>query len=364
MFRKFFVVAAAVTVPLGTVAVVNATAADAVSASRPTVGIKMNPYSPAVGHAYRHGVVPTREQWAKMSAYTAIHHSVTTNPTGPFAYQGGISGEGVTSGQPKVYLVFWGSMNQWGAKTVDGNGNYHFSKDTDGAAPYIQQLLKGLGTGGEQWSGTMTQYCDGSSATTGSTTCSSSANHVGYPTSGTLAGVWFPGGFEYGSVSQAQIAGQAVKAAKHFGNLTAASNRYVQYDILSAPGLDPDHYKTNGFCAWHDWTSSTYGNLAYTNMPYLMDVGHSCGAGSVNSPGTLDGYSIVAGHEYAETLTDQFPSFGWLDTAGYENGDICAWISSGQGAAANVSTGTGSFAMQSTWSNDTNECDISHVIVP
>jgi len=30
---------------------------------------------------------------------------------------------------------------------------------------------------------------------------------------------------------------------------------------------------------------------------------------------------------------------------------------------ANVSFGTGTFAMQSTWSNDTNECDITHAII-
>jgi serine protease len=28
-------------------------------------------------------------------------------------------------------------------------------------APYLQQLFKGLGTGGELWSGVMTQYCQG-----------------------------------------------------------------------------------------------------------------------------------------------------------------------------------------------------------
>ena len=31
--------------------------------------------------------------------------------------------------------------------------------------------------------------------------------------------------------------------------------------------------------------------------------------------------------------------------------------------AANVTMGNGSYAMQSTWSNDTNECDISHPII-
>src|SRR4029079_7529089 len=43
--------------------------------------------------------------------------------------------------------------------------------------------------------------------------------------------------------------------------------------------------------------------------------------------------------------------------------DECAWISSGQGASANVAMATGTFAMQSTWSNDTNRCDLTHPIV-
>src|SRR5258708_15243990 len=101
-------------------------------------------------------------------------------------------------------------------------------------------------------------------------------------------------------------------------------------------------------------------------MPYVADAGTSCGQNFVNSgsAGSLDGYSIVNGHEYAETITDQNPAGGWTNHRnGQENGDECAWISSGQGAAADVSTGTGSFAMQSTWSNDTNRCDISHSIV-
>ncbi|MBV9257464.1 MAG: hypothetical protein JO215_05545, partial [Ktedonobacteraceae bacterium] len=45
-------------------------------------------------------------------------------------------------------------------------------------------------------------------------------------------------------------------------------------------------------------------------------------------------------------------------------GDECAWIAPGQqGGSANVTTGNGTFAMQSTWSNDTNRCDISHPII-
>jgi serine protease len=55
-----------------------------------------------------------------------------------------------------------------------------------------------------------------------------------------------------------------------------------------------------------------------------------------------------------ETITDMRPSTGWTDTSGAENGDKCAWISSGQGAMANLTLSTGRFAVQSTWSNAFN----------
>ena len=45
---------------------------------------------------------------------------------------------------------------------------------------------------------------------------------------------------------------------------------------------------------------------------------------------------------------------GWLDSRGAENGDKCAWISSGQGAASNIHLSTGTFPVQSLWSNAFN----------
>src|SRR5205085_12701567 len=170
-----------------------------------------------------------------------------------------------------------------------------------------------------------------------------------------------------------QLGQTAVTAASHFGNTTAASNRNSQYVILSAHNVRPDGVPSAGFCAWHDWNgdvgaSSSVGDIAFTNMPYVTDAGTSCGQNFVNSgsAGTLDGVSIVEGHEYAETITDQFPAGGWTDSSGNENGDKCAWISSGQGASQDIALGTGSFAVQSTWANDYNGgaggCDISHPI--
>jgi serine protease len=337
--------------------------------SQPSTG-GTNPYDPAYQHSYRHGAVPTTEQLVKIKSYQKTHAATSVTPVtsaNTLQYNGGIDGIGVTSGYEKVYLIFWGT--QWGTQSTDSNGNLTFSSDYAGVAPILQNLFKGLGTGGEQWSGTMTQYCDGSSVPFHATSCPSNAAHVGYPVGGVLAGVWYDNsGTEPDPATGDQLANETINAAGHFGNTTAASNRYTQYVILSATGTNPDNYKTGGFCAWHSFVNgggpSPYGDIAYTNMPYIVDVGWSCGENFVNSgsAGTLDGVTIVEGHEYAETITDQNPAGGWTAGSGAETGDECAWISSGQGAAGNVTMGNGTYAMQSTWSNDTNECDLTHSI--
>ena len=338
-----------------------------------------NPNSPQYKHSYRHGAVPTREAHALMKSWGKAN-GITPMATGTetLSYGGGVDGIGVTSGTPRVYLVVYGS--QWGTSSTDANGNMQLSNDSVGAVPYLQMLFKGLGTGGEQWSGTMTQYCDGSGVSAGATSCPTSAAHIGYPTGGAFAGIWYDNSAASPSAATGnQLAKEAIKAAAHFGNTTAASNRYVQYVILSPTGTQPDGFNTpnGGFCAWHDWNgdstlsggaaSSSYGDIAFTNMPYVADAGSSCGASSVRD--NRDGFSIVEGHEYAETITDQNPAGGWTNQTGdatyngQENGDECAWITSGQGATQLVTMGNGSYPMQSTWSNDTNRCDIAHATV-
>jgi serine protease len=321
-------------------------------------------------HPYRHGAFPKRG--VRQTAATTSPAATSANDLN---YGGGVDGIGVTTGPEKVYLVFWGS--QWGSQSTNSAGYATFSGDPKGAAPYMQGFFKGLGTGGETWSGVMTQYCQG--VATGTQICpASNEYHVGYPGGGALAGVWEDASAAAPSTASGnQIAREAVKAAGHFGNTSAASNRDAQYVIYSPTGTNPDNWLTGGFCAWHDWNgdtslsggaaSSSYGDIAFTNMPYVTDQGSSCGQGFVNSPGTLDGFSIVGGHEYAETITDQNPAGGYTDSSGSENGDKCAWISSGQGASQDISLTTGSYAVQSTWANDYNGgaggCEVSHPVV-
>ncbi len=329
-------------------------------------------YGFQVGHAYRHGAVPQRG-WLN----THPTDRVPLTSANDLNFGGGINGVGVTTGQERVYLVFWGS--QWGTQGTNAQGYATFSGDPDGVAPDLQAFFKGLGTGGETWSGVMTQYCEG--VATGAQSCSASNPHVGYPSGGALAGVWEDTSTASPAASTAhQLATEAVNAAAHFGNTATGSNRDTQYVVVSPTGTNPDSYQTGGFCAWHDYTGDSTmdgggavnapgGPLAFTNLPYIPDAGASCGMNFVNSgsAGTLDGVTIVEGHEYAETITDQFPAGGWTDSSGAENGDKCAWISSGQGASQNITLTTGSFAVQSTWANDFNSgaggCEVSHAIV-
>jgi hypothetical protein len=320
------------------------------------------------GPTQHYGVVPM------LGTELAVRESQTLEAisSNDLHYRGGTGGVGVTSGQPKVYLVFYGS--QWGTQGKNSAGYVTFTGDPAHMAPYENAMFAGLGTNSEKWSAVMTQYCDGTSATVGATKCTSTANHIPYPSGTVVAGIWEDTSVKSPAAATAnQLAAEAEKAATHFGNTTAASNRYTQYLIISPHGTDPNDYKTGGFCAWHDYTGDGYTVtgplLAFTNMPYITDVGSSCGANFVNSgtAGALDGVSIVAGHEYAETLTDQFPAGGWTANSGAETGDLCAWKTSGAGKSQDVTFATGTFAMQGTWSNLANKgsggCVISGPIV-
>ena len=257
-------------------------------------------------------------------------------------YHGGVGGVGVEAA-PKIYLVLWGS--QW-------NNN-----DPSGEEALLVNFFNSVG--GSSWSNDNTQYCQGIAS--GTYFC----NGAGAPAGNNIvfAGAWYDNtSAAPNRPSQSQLAAEAVKAAAFFGNTTATSNQYIQYVIATATGDNPQGFGTQ-YCAWHSYTTSSYGNVSYTNLPYITDAGASCGA-NFNGLGADAGITIVEGHEMSESITDQFPSGGWLDSSGYETGDKCAWISSGQGASADVTFGRTTFPVQSLWSNafnnDAGGCVLSY----
>jgi serine protease len=356
--------------------------AGAATASTPTQTLTV---PTARHHGYRHGAVPRRTRDVRgveallagsaasgsAGSSTRSRRKLLTYGGGVLAPGSGLSGAGVTTGQSKVYLVFMGS--QWGTETVGGSGVATFGGDPDGLAPALQQLYNGLGTDGETWSGVMTQYCDGTAV--GATTCSLGDAMIPHPVGGVLAGIWYDSSTpataqETAGLTGSQLAAEAEAAATQFGNVDQVSNRDAQYVIVSPTGTDPDGWANpaNGYCAYHDDSHDptidgagpvSGPTVAFTNLPYVPDAGTSCGAGSVNSPGTLDGATEAASHEYAETLTDQFPEAkppgGWTNASGAETGDLCAYVAApAVGHVFDLTVATGTVAVQGTWSNRAN----------
>lgn len=214
---------------------------------------------------------------------------------------------------PKIYIVFWGS------KWTTNDGEYKTLTGFMGAI------------GGGKWINSDTQY-------------SGSNGQITNP-SNQLAGTWIDPSSVPRKPGSSAVGAEAQKAAAHFGYGGVNAN----YIVAIQSGNDPSGFKTQ-WCAWHSSESESEGVVSYTNFPYQSDAGANCGAGSVNTPGTYDGVSIVSGHEEAETQTDPQPSTGWLDSSGAENGDKCAW----QNLENNPNAG--GYPTQPLWSNATSSC--------
>jgi serine protease len=227
-------------------------------------------------------------------------------------------GGGPVQLHPVVYLVFWGS--QW-------------NTDTNGIPAYLTSMFKGLGTSSDNWSTITSQYTN--------------SNGQGPTFNGAvLGGVWMDNAkAEPTNPSANAVANEGNRGASHFG---VSGNGNAQIVVLSAHGTHPDGWPTSGFCAYHDYT----GTVSYTNMPYQLDApaGSRCPNGVLG--GRLDAFSIVEGHEYAESVTDPQAGDGWVAPNGEEIGDQC------ESGFQKVTLSTGTFAMQPIWSNKAGGCVI------
>ena len=257
-------------------------------------------------------IFPTRETIDALRA--TPDGSRTIQATTPLTYHGG-----PMQTNPKIYVVYWGSA--W-----NGSG------DPSGVRSRANAFFSVIG--GSRWLNSVTQYTQTGGAHVGNQSGSFIGSYVDTTTS------------PPSRPTQSQIAAEATKAAAHYGDYSASAS----YIVALPHGIKPSGFGTQ-YCAWHSSTTvSGKGTIAYTNDPYLPDVGSSCGAGSVNSPGTLDGISIVYGHEQGETETDPQPNSGWLDSSGAENGDKCAWTNLINNPNA------GGYPTQPLWSNANNGC--------
>jgi hypothetical protein len=260
---------------------------------------------------------------------------------------------GAVETKPAVYLVFWGP--EWAKGFSVTVGSYTYTQKT--AETYLRDFFGGVG--GSPWNGVQSQYCEG--AAIGAVNCNGAlgAQFIKNP-SGLLKGAWVdPTAVPSPIVTTAlventtndPVATEALRAAQHFGY-----NVNATYVILAQPGTVATAYGTV-YCAYHSETGHALGTrgVRYAFMPYVPEQGSGCGINSVNQNdafghGYLDGYSIVAGHEFAEAETDpdnyNGTQDGWNDVQGNENGDKCAWT-----GLQNITLRGQMYAVQPLWSN-------------
>jgi hypothetical protein len=234
---------------------------------------------------------------------------------------------------PRLYVVFWGDWS-WAGDPYDVDHR-------------LLGFLKGVG--GSTFNKVQTQYAQGCTRNTFS--CPSTAVYI-QNTANQFAGAFYDTTTPPTTPTHDQVAAEALKAARYFGNYSINA----QYIVALPRGHGDDAFKAGKACAWHHWANaSTTQTIQYTSLPYMPDAGNTCGNYSVNNS-ILDGVTIIESHEYAETETDPWVGAGdgyegWDDinrNAG-ENGDKC----SGAIANRNMTFSTGTFPVQAEWSNYT-----------
>jgi len=329
MFRRMIVVPAVAVAALTAVLAGAAAAGAAAAQARParaapgaTVIDLHRAYQAHLGHAKPGriaGIAYARGRRPRVLQKAAS----CPEPNCPVVYHGGH-----VQHSPHVYLLLWGP--NWSAVPAQAS-----------SAAYLESFYAGLGVQPQDsWSTITSQYGDGS----------------GFPT---FTGSVYMGAFQDTSkpptgADQSQLAAEAdaFASAHHITDTTDA-----QIVVATQSGTCPQGFyapKCDGgagdYCAWH-----SNSNEPYTNLPYILDAGEACGEDSIQN--SHDGFSIVGGHEYAETVTDPFPLSGWWDPNdpfGGEVADKCAWIDPVTDAPdiGTVTLSTGTFAMQPLFSND------------
>jgi ricin-type beta-trefoil lectin protein/putative Ig domain-containing protein len=277
------------------------------------------------------GIVRPVGAQSKQAANAA---ATCTEPACPVTWQGGH-----VQHTPHVYLLFWGP-------------NWESDSSQEASATYLQDFFSGLGNNQAQdtWSNITGQYADS----------------TGFPA---FSGLVYEGAFNDTSApplhaSNAQIGAEADTFATN-QNITDLND--AQIVVATQSGTCPKGFVGAGCptgttvppnCAYHSWS-----NEPYINLPYQIDAGTACAEHAVNPApgGGNDGWSIVGGAEYANTITDPFND-GWFDpgntvsgggvVTGGGIGDKCIRLHTGNpGGPFDLELETGSFAVASLWSN-------------
>jgi serine protease len=244
-------------------------------------------------------VAPPPNAFTAMSAVRSGHSMLGTRSVGRTA-RSASPGMALLSyhGGPivpaaNVYITFW---------------HYDFG-DPYGVGARLQSFVGAVG--GSAWLATVTQYYG------------AAQGHITNPAH-VLAGVWKDNVTHIAlRPSVADIEAEANRSAAHFGGVDPNGI----YLIALPRHHDPPGFGAGGgYCAYNDFS----GTVPLIGFPYVLDApndGYACGAGAVNTPGRLDGVSIVAGAEIASAITNPNPASesGWFAFGGDDISALCEW---------------------------------------
>jgi hypothetical protein len=223
--------------------------------------------------------------------------------------------------KPKFYFTFWG---------------YKKFGDAQGVQPLLETYAKNMG--GSSHNDIETQYYQ---------VVNSAKTYITNP-SNQYGGSWNDESAIPKRPTDAQIGAESLRAVGHFGY-----DPNGVYFVATAH----DHSEVgfvSHWCSYHSFTYYKNKPVPYANLPYIPDAGKACGADWIKPPADEsakdEGVTILAGHEFGETITDPQPYSAWTGPDG-EVGDQCAWHN-----LANDPFGTKSYASQPMASNATGSC--------
>src|SRR5215471_16908196 len=320
MFKGIFAVAAAASVSLlGVTAAATAQAAPHARPAGHLHGVRVinlhRAYEARLSHVKPgkiSGVVYPRGYQPKAANAAAS----CTEPACPMTWH-----NGPVQHTPHVYLLFWGP-------------NWQTDPGQEASATYLKNFFSGLGVQpNDNWSTITSPYAD----TTGESAFSGTV----------LVGAFNDTSTPPLHASNAQIGAEADTFATNQG-ITDLND--AQIVVATQSRTCPKGFigagcptSTTPYCAYHSLS-----NEPYINLPYLLDAGATCGKDFVNPApgGDNDGWSLIGGALYADTITDPLGN-AWFDQSnGTEIGDKCFGISPGSpGGAFNLPLGANSFAV-------------------
>jgi hypothetical protein len=231
---------------------------------------------------------------------------------------------------PKIYLSFWGP--EWTALT-----------DAQNAQTYVHDFFSDLG--GSSWLGTTSQYCDKVPA--GTVDCPPMSATITNPTD-QLGGVFNDLTPVPSHPSNSDIVAAADRLVSHFGSLDSNA----LYMVFTPSGKSQRGFGSS-FCAYHGAASVPQGTMAFAYVPYQPDSpGCNANPGVDPTEAAFGGFSISAGHEYAEAQTDPFLN-AWFDKNGEEIADKCENLAPG---TIQLGSPAKPYAVQGLWSNRDGAC--------